>query len=138
MPAGSNLRTHRLDLREDPQRCPLTPHYRSVSFKRYSALPREVRRKLRYPYTRMRETAAFGLLVRQFERTSGQPPSDLGRCRDAMDRCFQLLCALQDCRAQGVFHGDIKSETPSTFLYFSSFRFLFQLAGWVAVTYVMK
>ncbi|SMY27531.1 unnamed protein product [Zymoseptoria tritici ST99CH_1A5] len=90
----------------------------SVSFKRYSALLREERQKLRgipnvLPYARIRETAAFGLLVRQFVHTSLYDRVSIRPFLEGVEKkwiAFQLLCAVRDCHAQGVFHGDIKSE----------------------------
>jgi len=80
------------------------------------------------PFHRILETHSNGYLVRQFvhhslyDRISTNPPlEDIERKWIA----FQLLCAVRDCHARNVYHGDIKSEnmllTSWNWLYLADF-----------------
>jgi phosphoinositide-3-kinase regulatory subunit 4 len=90
----------------------------SVSFKRYGRLLKEQRHLLKgisnvLPYQRIRETSTLGLLVRQFIHSSLYDRVSIRPFLENIEKkwiAFQLLCAVRDCHAQGVFHGDIKSE----------------------------
>ncbi|KNG89582.1 putative protein kinase (VPS15) [Aspergillus nomiae NRRL 13137] len=85
-------------------------------------------------YQRILETGTGGYLVRQYihsslyDRMSTRPfPEDIEKKWIA----FQLLCALRDCHALDVFHGDIKTEnvlvTSWNWLYLSDFSSSFKL-----------
>ncbi|GAB1199336.1 hypothetical protein APSETT444_008682 [Aspergillus pseudonomiae] len=85
-------------------------------------------------YQRILETSTGGYLVRQYihsslyDRMSTRPfPEDIEKKWIA----FQLLCALRDCHALDVFHGDIKTEnvlvTSWNWLYLSDFSSSFKL-----------
>ncbi|KAL4886666.1 hypothetical protein BJY04DRAFT_228458 [Aspergillus karnatakaensis] len=84
-------------------------------------------------YQRILETSTGGYLVRQYihsslyDRMSTRPfPEDIEKKWIA----FQLLCALRDCHAQDVFHGDIKTEnvlvTAWNWVYLSDFSSSFK------------
>ncbi|KAK4236246.1 hypothetical protein C8A03DRAFT_35849 [Achaetomium macrosporum] len=85
------------------------------------------------PYQRAIETETNGYLVRQFlynslyDRLSTRPfLEDIEKKWLA----FQLLCALRDCHAKGVYHGDIKTEnilvTSWNWLYLADFSSSFK------------
>ena len=90
----------------------------SVSFKRYARLLREQRQLLKgipnvLPYQKIRETSTLGVLVRQFVHNSLYDRMSIRPFLENIEKkwiAFQLLCAVRDCHAHGVFHGDIKSE----------------------------
>ena len=80
------------------------------------------------PFHRILETHSNAYLVRQFvhhslyDRISTNPPlEDIERKWIA----FQLLCAVRDCHARNIYHGDIKSEnmllTSWNWLYLTDF-----------------
>ncbi|KAL4918366.1 hypothetical protein BDW62DRAFT_67937 [Aspergillus aurantiobrunneus] len=84
-------------------------------------------------YQRILETSIGGYLVRQYihsslyDRMSTRPfPEDIEKKWIA----FQLLCALRDCHAVDVFHGDIKTEnvlvTAWNWVYLSDFSSSFK------------
>jgi phosphoinositide-3-kinase regulatory subunit 4 len=84
-------------------------------------------------YQRAVETETNGYLVRQFlynslyDRLSTRPfLEDIEKKWLA----FQLLCALRDCHAKGVYHGDIKTEnilvTSWNWLYLADFSSSFK------------
>ncbi|KAL2827543.1 hypothetical protein BDW59DRAFT_55585 [Aspergillus cavernicola] len=84
-------------------------------------------------YQRVLETSTGGYLVRQYihsslyDRMSTRPfPEDIEKKWIA----FQLLCALRDCHALDVFHGDIKTEnvlvTSWNWVYLSDFSSSFK------------
>ncbi|RDW70477.1 ubiquitin-binding serine/threonine protein kinase VPS15 [Aspergillus mulundensis] len=84
-------------------------------------------------YQRILETGTGGYLVRQYihsslyDRMSTRPfPEDIEKKWIA----FQLLCALRDCHAVDVFHGDIKTEnvlvTAWNWVYLSDFSSSFK------------
>ena len=90
----------------------------SVSFKRYARLLKDQRHLLKgisnvLPYQRIRETSTLGLLVRQYIHSSLYDRVSIRPFLENIEKkwiAFQLLCTVRDCHAQGVFHGDIKSE----------------------------
>ncbi|WPH04545.1 Hypothetical protein R9X50_00743700 [Acrodontium crateriforme] len=90
----------------------------SVSFKQYAIQLLKERQKLRHvsnvlPYQRIRESSTHGLLVRQYIQNSLYDRISIRPFLEIIEKkwiAFQLLCALRDCHAQQVFHGDIKSE----------------------------
>lgn len=94
----------------------------SISFKQYvRALKQEMRALKDVPnvlvYQRIRETPTVGLLVRQFIHTSLYDRLSIRPFLEKIEKkwiAFQLLCAVRDCHARGVFHGDIKSENVLT------------------------
>ncbi|GAM90147.1 hypothetical protein ANO11243_081870 [Dothideomycetidae sp. 11243] len=80
------------------------------------------------PYHRIVETATSAYLVRQYvhsslyDRISTSPPlEDIEKKWIA----FQLLCAVKDCHARNIYHGDIKTEnmlvTSWNWLYLTDF-----------------
>ncbi|PNS18749.1 hypothetical protein CAC42_5288 [Sphaceloma murrayae] len=80
------------------------------------------------PYHRLIETSTSAYLVRQYvhsslyDRISTNPPlEDIERKWIA----FQLLCAVRDCHARNIYHGDIKTEnmlvTSWNWLYLTDF-----------------
>ncbi|KAL4925117.1 ubiquitin-binding serine/threonine protein kinase VPS15 [Aspergillus undulatus] len=84
-------------------------------------------------YQRILETSIGGYLVRQYmhsslyDRMSTRPfPEDIEKKWIA----FQILCALRDCHAVDVFHGDIKTEnvlvTAWNWVYLSDFSSSFK------------
>ena len=89
-----------------------------ISFKQYARALKQERHALRdipnvLSYQRIRETAALGLLVRQYVHTSLYDRISIRPFLESIEKkwlAFQLLCAVRDCHARGVFHGDIKSE----------------------------
>ena len=90
----------------------------TVSFKRYGRLLKEQRQQLKgvanvLPYEKIRETSTLGVLVRQFIHSSLYDRVSIRPFLENIEKkwiTFQLLCAVRDCHARGVFHGDIKSE----------------------------
>ncbi|KXX83389.1 Serine/threonine-protein kinase ppk19 [Madurella mycetomatis] len=86
-----------------------------------------------FPYQRAVETETNGYLVRQYfynslyDRLSTRPFLE-----DVEKKwlAFQLLCALRDCHAKDVYHGDIKTEntlvTSWNWLYLSDFSSSFK------------
>ena len=86
-------------------------------------------------YQRIVETDTNAYLVRQFlysslyDRLSTRPFLE-----DIEKRwlAFQLLCALRECHANNIYHGDIKTEntlvTSWNWLYLSDFSSSFSLA----------
>lgn len=65
------------------------------------------------PYQKIRETASAGILVRQFIHSSLYDRISLRPFLENIEKkwiAFQLLCAVRDCHARGVYHADIKSE----------------------------
>ncbi|KAK3111891.1 Serine/threonine-protein kinase [Teratosphaeriaceae sp. CCFEE 6253] len=89
-----------------------------VSFKKYARALRLERQSLAgipnvLPYARIRETNTVGLLARQFVHNSLYDRISIRPFLEGIEKkwiAFQLLCALRDCHARDVFHGDIKTE----------------------------
>ncbi|EMC91545.1 hypothetical protein BAUCODRAFT_78849 [Baudoinia panamericana UAMH 10762] len=90
----------------------------NISFKQYARALRQERQALAdipnvLPYQRIRETSTVGLLVRQYVHSSLYDRISIRPFLETIEKkwiAFQLLCAVRDCHARGVFHGDIKSE----------------------------
>ncbi|KAK3721400.1 Serine/threonine-protein kinase [Vermiconidia calcicola] len=90
----------------------------TVSFKHYANLLKAERQRLRdvpnvLPYQKIRETSTLGVLVRQFIHSSLYDRVSIRPFLENVEKkwiAFQLLCAVRDCHARDVFHGDIKSE----------------------------
>lgn len=89
-----------------------------VSFSKYAAGLKKERRILEnvpnvLTYSRVLETSNFGILVRQFIHSSLYDRMSIRPFLEGIEKkwiAFQLLCAIRDCHAHGVFHGDIKTE----------------------------
>ncbi|KXL45164.1 hypothetical protein M433DRAFT_83 [Acidomyces richmondensis BFW] len=94
----------------------------SVSFKQYARALKQERQALKdvpnvLVYQRIRETPTVGLLIRQFIHTSLYDRLSIRPFLENIEKkwiAFQLLCAVRDCHARSVFHGDIKSENVLT------------------------
>ncbi|KAL8948366.1 MAG: hypothetical protein Q9222_005437 [Ikaeria aurantiellina] len=64
-------------------------------------------------YQRILETATSGYLVRQYLYSSLYDRMSTRPFLEDIEKkwlAFQLLCALRDCHARNVYHGDIKTE----------------------------
>ncbi|KAL1969167.1 hypothetical protein VTN77DRAFT_421 [Rasamsonia byssochlamydoides] len=84
-------------------------------------------------YQRIIETGTSGYLVRQYIYSSLYDRMSTRPFLEDIEKkwiAFQLLCALRDCHAQDVFHGDIKTEnvlvTSWNWLYLSDFSSSFK------------
>ncbi|KAL8673382.1 MAG: hypothetical protein Q9168_002172 [Polycauliona sp. 1 TL-2023] len=80
------------------------------------------------PYQRVLETTTNGYLVRQYLYSSLYDRMSTRPFLEDIEKkwlAFQLLCALRDCHARNVFHGDIKTEnilvTSWNWLYLTDF-----------------
>ncbi|KAL8659199.1 MAG: hypothetical protein Q9226_000537 [Calogaya cf. arnoldii] len=80
------------------------------------------------PYQRVIETTTNGYLVRQYLYSSLYDRMSTRPFLEDIEKkwlAFQLLCALRDCHARDVFHGDIKTEnilvTSWNWLYLTDF-----------------
>ncbi|KAI4272359.1 MAG: hypothetical protein LQ337_005359 [Flavoplaca oasis] len=80
------------------------------------------------PYQRAFETTTNGYLVRQYLYSSLYDRMSTRPFLEDIEKkwlAFQLLCALRDCHARNVFHGDIKTEnilvTSWNWLYLTDF-----------------
>ncbi|KAL8680767.1 MAG: hypothetical protein Q9186_003055 [Xanthomendoza sp. 1 TL-2023] len=80
------------------------------------------------PYQRVLETTTNGYLVRQYLYSSLYDRMSTRPFLEDVEKkwlAFQLLCALRDCHARNVFHGDIKTEnvlvTSWNWLYLADF-----------------
>ncbi|KAK1092871.1 Serine/threonine-protein kinase [Friedmanniomyces endolithicus] len=90
----------------------------SITFKTYGQALRQQRSALAgipnvLPYARIRETRTVGLLVRQYVHSSLYDRISIRPFLENIEKkwiAFQLLCALRDCHAREIFHGDIKTE----------------------------
>jgi len=79
------------------------------------------------------ETETNGYLVRQYLYSSLYDRMSTRPFLEDIEKkwlAFQLLCALRDCHARGIFHGDIKTEntlvTSWNWLYLSDFSSSFK------------
>jgi phosphoinositide-3-kinase, regulatory subunit 4 len=79
-------------------------------------------------YQRILETANGGYLGRQYMHSSVYDRMSTRPFLEVVEKkwmAFQLLCALRDCHAREIFHGDIKSEnllvTSWNWLYLTDF-----------------
>ncbi|KAH7398211.1 phosphoinositide 3-kinase regulatory subunit 4 [Pyrenochaeta sp. MPI-SDFR-AT-0127] len=79
-------------------------------------------------YHRVIETAACGYLVRQYIHSSLYDRLSTRPFLEEIEKkwlSFQLLCAVRDCHARNIFHGDIKTEnvlvTSWNWLYLADF-----------------
>lgn len=84
-------------------------------------------------YQRIIETETNGYLVRQYLYSSLYDRMSTRPFLEDIEKkwlAFQLLCALRDCHAREVFHGDIKTEnilvTSWNWLYLSDFSSSFK------------
>ncbi|WEW57369.1 Serine/threonine-protein kinase [Emydomyces testavorans] len=84
-------------------------------------------------YQRIIETGTGGYLVRQYIHSSLYDRMSTRPFLEDMEKkwiSFQLLCALRDCHAQNIFHGDIKTEnvlvTSWNWVYLSDFSSCFK------------
>ncbi|KAF3482163.1 Vps15p [Arthroderma uncinatum] len=84
-------------------------------------------------YQRILETSTAGYLVRQYIYSSLYDRMSTRPFLEDIEKkwmTFQLICALRDCHAQNVFHGDIKTEnvlvTSWNWLYLSDFSSSFK------------
>ncbi|KAI4107672.1 MAG: hypothetical protein LQ339_002578 [Xanthoria mediterranea] len=80
------------------------------------------------PYQRVLETTTNGYLIRQYLYSSLYDRMSTRPFLEDIEKkwlAFQLLCALRDCHARNVFHGDIKTEnilvTSWNWLYLTDF-----------------
>ncbi|KAF2672203.1 phosphoinositide 3-kinase regulatory subunit 4 [Microthyrium microscopicum] len=65
------------------------------------------------PYHRVVETGTNGYLVRQYINSSLYDRMSTRPFLEDIEKkwiAFQLLCAVRDCHARNIFHGDIKTE----------------------------
>lgn len=79
-------------------------------------------------YHRILETAVGGYLVRQYVHSSLYDRLSTRPFLEDIEKkwlSFQLLCAVRDCHARGIYHGDIKTEnilvTSWNWLYLTDF-----------------
>ncbi|QSZ34264.1 hypothetical protein DSL72_005854 [Monilinia vaccinii-corymbosi] len=84
-------------------------------------------------YQRIAETETNGYLVRQYLYSSVYDRMSTRPFLEDIEKkwlAFQLLCAVRDCHARDVFHGDIKTEntlvTSWNWLYLSDFSSSFK------------
>ncbi|KAF2728981.1 ARM repeat-containing protein, partial [Polyplosphaeria fusca] len=84
-------------------------------------------------YHRILETGTGGYLVRQYVHSSLYDRISTRPFLEEIEKkwlSFQLLCAIRDCHARGIYHGDIKSEnvlvTSWNWLYLTDFSSSFK------------
>lgn len=85
------------------------------------------------PYHRILETATNGYLTRQYIHSSLYDRISTNPSLEEIERkwiAYQLLCAVRDCHAREIFHGDIKTEnmlvTTWNWLYLTDFSSAFK------------
>ncbi|GAB7346883.1 hypothetical protein MBLNU459_g1963t1 [Dothideomycetes sp. NU459] len=85
------------------------------------------------PYHRILETATNGYLARQYIHSSLYDRISTNPSLEEIERkwiAYQLLCAVRDCHAREMFHGDIKTEnmlvTTWNWLYLTDFSSAFK------------
>lgn len=85
------------------------------------------------PYHRIIETSSNGYLVRQYIHSSLYDRMSTRPFLEDIEKrwlSFQLLCAVRDCHARNLFHGDIKTEnclvTSWNWLYLCDFSSSFK------------
>ncbi|KAI9842592.1 MAG: Serine/threonine-protein kinase [Sclerophora amabilis] len=88
-----------------------------------------------FGYERILETSTNGYLVRQYLYSSLYDRMSTRPFLEDIEKkwlSYQLLCALRDCHARNVYHGDIKTEntlvTSWNWLYLSDFSSSFKPA----------
>ena len=86
-----------------------------------------------FGYQRVIETGTSGYLVRQYIHSSLYDRMSTRPFLEDIEKkwlSFQLLCAIRDCHARNVYHGDIKTEntlvTSWNWLYLSDFSSSFK------------
>ncbi len=112
--------------------------YSSFNLRKYLDIIKEERNALTdipntLAYQRILETANGGFLARQFIHSSVYDRMSTRPFLEGIEKkwmAFQLLCALRDCHARDIFHGDIKSEnvlvTSWNWLYLTDFSSSFK------------
>ncbi|KAL0262663.1 Serine/threonine-protein kinase [Diplodia seriata] len=85
------------------------------------------------PYHRILETSTNGFLIRQYMHSSLYDRMSTRPFLENIEKkwlAFQLLCAVRDCHARNIYHGDIKTEnilvTSWNWLYLSDFSSSFK------------
>lgn len=85
------------------------------------------------PYHRILETSTNGFLIRQYIHSSLYDRMSTRPFLENIEKkwlAFQLLCAVKDCHARNIYHGDIKTEnilvTSWNWLYLSDFSSSFK------------
>lgn len=85
------------------------------------------------PYHRIMETSTNGFLIRQYIHSSLYDRMSTRPFLENIEKkwlAFQLLCAVRDCHARNIYHGDIKTEnilvTSWNWLYLSDFSSSFK------------
>ncbi|KAF2102895.1 phosphoinositide 3-kinase regulatory subunit 4 [Rhizodiscina lignyota] len=112
--------------------------YQSLKLDKYILALQEERRILNdipnaLGYHRILETSTNGYLVRQYIHSSLYDRMSTRPFLEDIEKrwlSFQLLCAVRDCHARNIFHGDIKTEnclvTSWNWLYLSDFSSSFK------------
>jgi phosphoinositide-3-kinase regulatory subunit 4 len=112
--------------------------YPNLKLADYSRRLLEQRRELTHvsntlPYHRIIETATNGYLVRQYIHSSLYDRISTNPSLEDIERkwiAYQLLCAVKECHAKNICHGDIKTEnmlvTTWNWLYLTDFSTAFK------------